>query len=283
VAREDEELEIPHPWDPPTAAVLGLVHVGALLAPGYFSWSGLILCLVLYVVTCLGITLGYHRLLTHRSYRAHRSLELALAALATLACQGGPVTWVAVHRLHHAKSDRPGDPHGAQHGFWWSHIGWMLTRPPHKIDPGLKERMAPDILRDPWLRRLDRFQLVWAGISALVLYGLGGWSWLLWGGCLRLVLTYHATWLVNSAAHLYGYRSHATADRSTNCWWVALLTFGEGWHNNHHAFPTSARHGLGPREWDVSYWILSIWQRLGWVSDLKVPRGTRRENLAAVC
>ena len=279
----EDEVEVPHPWDPPTAAVLGLVHVGAVLALKHFSWSGLVLCLVLYVVTCLAITLGYHRLLTHRSYRAGRVLELTLASLATLACQGGPATWVAVHRLHHAKSDRPGDPHGAQHGFWWSHIGWMLTRPPHKIDPKMKERLAPDILRDPWLRLLDSYQLVWAGLSALLLYALGGWSWLLWAGCMRLVLTYHATWLVNSAAHLYGYRSHPTNDRCTNCWWVALLTFGEGWHNNHHAFPTSARHGLGPREFDVSYWILRVWQRLGWVSDLKLPRRAQRETLAAVC
>ena len=278
-----EEVEVPHPWDPPTAAVLGSVHVGAVLALRYFSWSGLALCLILYVVTCLGITLGYHRLLTHRSYRAARALELLLAVVAGLACQGGPATWVAVHRMHHAKSDRPGDPHGAQHGFWWAHLGWMLSRPPHKLDPTMKERLAPDVLRDPWLRRLDRYHFGLAAFSAGLLYWMGGWSWLLWGGCFRLVLTYHATWLVNSAAHLYGYRNHDTADRSTNCWWVAMLTFGEGWHNNHHAFPTSARHGLGPREFDVSYWILKVWQRLGWVSDLKQPRKPGRETLAAVC
>lgn len=277
-----EEPEVPHPWDPPTAVVLGLVHVGAVLAMYHFTWSGLVICLVLYAVTCLAITLGYHRLLTHRSYRAVRPLELGLAALAGLACQGGPATWVAVHRQHHAKSDRPGDPHGAQHGFWWSHVGWMLHRPPHKLDPTIKQRLAPDILRDPWLARFDRFHLVWAGLSALVLYALGGWSWLLWGGCFRLTLTYHATWLVNSAAHLYGYRSHATSDSSTNCWWVALLTFGEGWHNNHHAFPASARHGLGPREWDVSYAILRLMQRRGWVWDLRLPK-PERETLARVC
>lgn len=253
--------------------MLGLVHLGSGLALLHFSWSGLVLCLLLYVLTCLGITLGYHRLLTHRSYRAHPALEVLLVALAGLACQGGPATWVAVHRLHHARSDQDGDPHGAQKGFWWSHMGWMLTRPPHKLDPGIKSRMAPDILKDPWLAGFDRYHFGWAALSALALWAWGGWSWLLWGGCFRLMLTYHATWLVNSAAHLYGYRSHDTGDRSTNCWWVALLTFGEGWHNNHHAFPSSARHGLARHEFDVSYAILKCLGHLGLVWDLKgIPK-----------
>jgi fatty-acid desaturase len=251
--------------------VLGLVHLGGLLAPLYFSWSGLVLCLTLYALTCLSITLGYHRLLTHRSYRAIRPLEIGLTALAGLACQGGPATWVAVHRLHHSHADRPGDPHGAHKGFWNAHMGWMLRRPPHKLDPALKQRFAPDILKDPALAFLDRSHFLWAALSGLALFKLGGLSWLLWGGCMRLVLTYHATWLVNSAAHLFGYRSHATNDNSTNCWWVAWLTFGEGWHNNHHAFPASARHGLGPREWDASYALLKLWEGWGWVSELKAP------------
>lgn len=276
-----EEPEIPHPWDPPTAAVLGTVHVGALLAPWYFSWSGLFLCLLLYTATCLGITLGYHRLLTHRSFKARRWLEIVLAALAGLACQGGPVTWVAIHRMHHAKADKHGDPHGANHGFWWAHMGWMLTRPPHKLDPTMRERMCGDLLRDPVLRVLDQGHFLWAALSGLLLYAIGGWSWLLWGGCARLALTYHATWLVNSAAHMYGYRSHSTGDLSTNCWWVAMLTFGEGWHNNHHAFPASARHGLGRWEIDLSYLLLRAMERFGWVSDLKGVPSSRRVGASA--
>lgn len=261
--------------------MLGLVHLGSGLAFLHFSWSGLAICAVLYVLTCLGITLGYHRLLTHRSYRAHPALEVFLVALAGLACQGGPATWVAVHRLHHAKSDQHGDPHGAHRGFWWSHMGWMLTRPPHKLDPAMKNRMAPDILRDPWLRRFEGYHFVWAALSAAALYALGGWSWVLWGGCFRLMLTYHATWLVNSAAHLYGYRSHDTGDRSTNCWWVAVLTFGEGWHNNHHAFPTSARHGLAKHEVDISYMVLKLLRYLGLVSHLKgIPQQRCRPEVA---
>lgn len=275
-----EEPELPHPWDPPTATVLALVHLGALAALWHWSWSGLALCLALYGVTCLAITLGYHRLLTHRAYRAQPWLEVALAGAAGWACQGGPATWVAVHRLHHARSDQPEDPHGAQHGFWWAHMGWMLTRPPHKLDPELKKRYAPDVLRDPALAWLDRNHFFWAASSGLVLFTLGGWSWLLWGGCVRLVLTYHATWLVNSAAHIYGYRSHDTPDRSTNCWWVALLTFGEGWHNNHHAFPASARHGLAPHEIDLSFLLLKLFRHLGWVWDLKgVPASRRAESV----
>jgi fatty-acid desaturase len=271
IASSPEEVEVPHPWDKPTAVVLTIVHLGAVASPFFFSRSGLLLAVVLYTVACLGITLGYHRLLTHRSFRCRRWVEVALVGMAALACQGGPSTWVAVHRLHHARSDKPGDPHGSHRGFWYSHMGWMLSRPPHKLDPALKARFAPDVERDPVLRFMDRMHFVFAALTAITLYSLGGWSWLFWGGFVRMTATYHATWLVNSASHLYGYRSHSTQDRSTNNWWVALITFGEGWHNNHHAFPSSARQGLSWWEVDISWLILQGLTRLGLVWDCKLP------------
>ena len=279
--RDGDDDDLPHPWDLPTAAVLIVTHVGALAAPFFVTTGAAALAVLLYCLTCLGITLGYHRLLTHRSFRCPRWLEIVLTMMAGLACQGGPSTWVAVHRMHHAHSDRPGDPHGAHKGFLWAHMGWMLTRPPHKLDPAMKLRFAPDIERDPVLRCIDRLHFVYAVFTAATLYLLGGLPWLVWGYFLRLTCTYHATWLVNSASHTFGYRSYQTGDRSTNCWWVALLTFGEGWHNNHHAFPASARHGLRWWEVDLSWLTLQALHRLGLVWDCKLPSPNSRVQAVA--
>ncbi|MEW6277426.1 MAG: fatty acid desaturase [Candidatus Eremiobacterota bacterium] len=269
----------PHPWDWPTAIVLWSVHVGALAAPFTFSWSGLAVCLVLYAVTAMGVTLAYHRLLTHRSFKTPRWFEYLLTVAGAQACQGGPIGWVAVHRLHHGHSDRPGDPHGADKGFWWSHMGWMMSKPPHKLDPLMRTRMARDLEADAFHRWLDRGYILAAVGLGFLLLKLGGWSWVVWGMFVRLVLVYHATWLVNSAAHKFGYRSHRTNDLSTNCWWVALLTFGEGWHNNHHAYPASARHGLRFWEVDVSYMAIKLFERMGLVWDIKLaPEKAFRAN-----
>lgn len=266
----DDDEGPPHPWDWPTAIVLWSVHVGALFAPFTFSWSGLAVCLLLYPMTAMGITLAYHRLLTHRSYKCPKWFEYLITFIGGQACQGGPIGWVAVHRLHHGHSDRPGDPHSAAKGFWWAHMGWMLSKPPHKMDAQLRTRMARDLESDPVMRFIEKTYILCAIGLGFVLLKLGGWSWVVWGMFVRLVIVYHVTWLVNSAAHTFGYRLHKTNDRSTNCWWVALLTFGEGWHNNHHAFPASSRHGLKPWEVDVSYLMLLLWKKLGLVWDLKM-------------
>lgn len=268
----------PHPWDWPTAIVLGAVHLGALLAPFTFSWSGLAVCVVLYALTAMGITLGYHRLLTHRSYKCPKWLEYAISFMALQACQGGPISWTAVHRIHHKRADQEGDPHGAHEGFWWSHMGWMFSQPPRTLDPRVRQRMAPDLEGDPGHRFLDRYFLLLVAGLGFTLYSLGGLSWLVYGMFVRLTLVYHATWLVNSAAHKFGYRSHETRDLSTNCWWVAALTFGEGWHNNHHAFPHSARHGLSWWEVDLTYLTIRGLQRVGLVWDVKLPRARSLEG-----
>lgn len=262
----------PHPWDYRTILVLLVVHLGALWAPFTFSWSGLLVGLVLYAATAMGITLGYHRLLTHQSYRARPWLARLIVFLASQSAQAGPAVWVAIHRQHHANSDRDDDPHDASQGFWWSHLGWMLKLTPRRLDDSFTRRLARDVLEDPFYAFLDRFFMPLCGVTAALLYLLGGWSWLVWGMFVRIAAVFHATWLVNSAAHRYGYRSYPTADLSTNCWWVALLTFGEGWHNNHHAFPRSARHGLAWWEIDLSWLVLSGLARLGLVEKVQLPR-----------
>ena len=249
--------------------MVGSVHAGALLAPFFFEPGAVLLALFLYALNCLGITTGYHRLLTHRSFKCKKWLGRLLVLAGALSAQAGPAAWVAIHRLHHAKSDRPEDPHNAARGFWWSHMGWIFRLTPRRMDPDFTRRLARDILEDPFYAFLDRHFFALCLTSGVLLYGLGGWPWVFWGMFLRIAAVFHATWLVNSAAHRYGYRSHETQDLSTNCWWVALLTFGEGWNNNHHAFPTSARHGMRWWEVDLSWMLIRTFQRLGWVWDIK--------------
>ncbi len=250
---------------------------GVVLAPFTFSWSGLAICLGLYLASAIGVTMGYHRLLTHRSFKTGRAIEYVLTLLGTLANQGGPLKWVAVHRVHHQHSDTADDPHSPRDGWWWSHLLWWMPRIPRLDDPQLYERYVADLARDPVHRMFQRCHVVLPLALAALLYGAGeawgglGLSWLVWGMFVRTSLVHHATWLVNSATHLWGYRSHQTRDDSTNLWWVALLTLGEGWHNNHHAFPRSARHGLRWWEVDVTYWLIRALSWVGLAKQIHVP------------
>jgi fatty-acid desaturase len=268
---QDDVEGPPHPWDWRTLLVLITVHSGALLAPFYCNLSAVAVALALYFVTALGITLGYHRLLTHRSFKATPWCERLFVFLASQSAQAGPATWVAIHRAHHASSDREGDPHNSARGFWWAHMGWMLKLTPRRLDPKFTARLAPDILNDPFHAFIDRHFFHLCLVTGLLLFKLGGWPWVIWGMFVRVAAVFHATWLVNSAAHTYGYRSHPTRDRSTNCWWVALLTLGEGWHNNHHAFPASARHGLRWWELDLTWETIQLLKRAGWAWAIKAP------------
>ncbi|MBC8122892.1 MAG: fatty acid desaturase [Gemmatimonadaceae bacterium] len=248
------------------------VHVGALFSFFTFSWSALALTVFLHWITGgVGVTLCYHRLLTHRSFTVPRPLEYFLALLGTLSMQGGPIMWVAHHRIHHAHSDTSKDPHDSSKGFWWSHMGWMFFQPKDRMDYDLYSRHAKDLARDPVHRFLNRYMLHLQILFGLGLYLIGGWSFVIYGIFVRLVLVYHTTWLVNSACHMWGYRSYETDDRSTNLWWSALLTYGEGWHNNHHAMPRSARHGLRWWEVDMTYWVIWTLARLGLARDLHLP------------
>lgn len=256
---------------------IALIHVGALVAPFTFSWSGLAVCLGLYVVTGLGVTMGYHRLLTHRSFKTPRIVEYFLTVLGTLANQGGPLQWVATHRVHHAHSDEEGDPHSPRHGGWWAHMFWWMRFDPVIDDPRFRLQYVRDLVKYPFHRFLEHCHFVLPLLLAVLLFTLGevcgglGLSWLIWGIFVRTTLVYHATWLVNSATHLWGYRSHQTGDDSTNLWWVALVSFGEGWHNNHHAFQRSARHGLRWWELDVTYLMIRLMSFVGLAREIHLP------------
>jgi stearoyl-CoA desaturase (delta-9 desaturase) len=268
-----------------TGVALAIVHLGACAAvlPAFFTWSGLLVALVLYYLTgAIGICLGYHRLLTHRSMRVARPLEHAIAMLGVLAMQGGPIGWVGTHRAHHAFSDTERDPHDSRRGFLWSHMAWLYRSNPARLTAAEEVRYAPDLAADPYYRFLDLTAPAWQVILGIVLFWTGGWSWVVWGMFVRLVVTYHATWLVNSGAHLVGYRTYRTPgrDRSSNAWWVALVAWGEGWHNNHHAFPFSARHGIRWFEIDVTWWTIKALAFFHIALDVKLPTATmldRRE------
>ena len=228
-----------------------------------------------FVASCLGITLCYHRLLSHRSFKTPKWFEYVLATCGCLAWQGGPIGWVGTHRMHHQHSDTEHDPHSPNHGFTWAHVLWFMHRYHHGVH---RRQAATDLLKDRGLRFLDTYS--WLPIVGLILVLFaGGWawgtfvsghtgwvtgaSWVVWAVALRTVVFFHLTWFVNSAGHTWGYQNYKdTGDRSTNLWWLALFSFGEGWHNNHHANPRSAAHGLRWFEFDITYYTIKV---LGWV------------------
>ena len=253
--------------------VLVILHAGALAALFMFNWRAFAVAVILhYMAVGLGISMGYHRLHTHRSYRIPRPLEYFLAFCGTLSLEGGPIFWVATHRIHHQYSDKPGDPHSPRDGAWWSHIGWLLTGESKHNNTKLMAKYAPDLAKDPFYANLNTYHWVPIVVVSIALFAIGGWPMLLWGTCARLVFGLHSTWAVNSATHMWGGRRFQTRDDSTNLWWVALLTFGEGWHNNHHAHPTSARHGLAWYEFDISWITISVLKRLGIARAVRVAK-----------
>jgi stearoyl-CoA desaturase (delta-9 desaturase) len=258
-----------------TLIVFALFHVGAIAAFFNFTWPAFWVAVFLYwFATGLGISLGYHRLHTHRSYHCPRWMEYLFAVCGTLTLEGGPIYWVATHRLHHQKSDKPGDPHSPREGLWWAHAGWIISGDTNHNNTPLMSKYAPDLGRDPFYCWLNTWH--WTPIVALsvLLFAIGGWPMFLWGVCLRVVAGLHATWAVNSATHAWGSRRFSTRDDSRNNWLVALVTFGEGWHNNHHAHPTSARHGLAWYEFDISWISLKLLKAVGLAKSIKVARTT---------
>jgi fatty-acid desaturase len=261
----------------PSLIWIGGLHLGALLAfvPAFFSWKALAVGVVMHWLSGgIGICMCYHRLLTHRSFATRPQwLEYVLTAIGCMASEGGPVGWVADHRKHHAHSDEETDVHTPHRGFWWAHMFWWLTPEPESMHtPEYFQRWAPDLYKDPVLRWMDRWFFIFPIASAVTLYLLGGMPFLVWGFFVSSVAVLHTTWLVNSATHVWGYRSHKTRDDSTNLWWVALLTYGEGWHNNHHAYQTSARHGLRWWEIDMTYIGIRVMSLLGLAHSVKLPR-----------
>jgi stearoyl-CoA desaturase (delta-9 desaturase) len=244
-------------------------HLGALAALFYFWWSALLAFLIVWILAQnVGIAMGYHRLLTHRGYSTPKWLEYSIATCGTLALQGGPIYWVAVHRIHHKHTDKPGDPHSPRDGKWWSHMGWILNGS-LRNETGALRRYAPDLTRERYYRWLNRYHWVPLTVVGLFLFAFGGWSWLLWGAVLPATVGFHVTWMVNSVTHLWGSRRFSTSDDSRNNLLVALLTGGEGWHNNHHAHPVSARHGLAWYEIDVNYYGICLLETLGLATHIK--------------
>jgi sn-1 stearoyl-lipid 9-desaturase len=236
---------------------ISMIHLGVVLAPFTFTWSGLVVSLVLYLLTVIGVTMGFHRLLTHRSFQTPRPVEYFLTVLGCLANQGGSLQWVATHRAHHAHSDADGDPHSPRDGAWWAHVLWWMPFDATLDNPAQRLRYVKDLARDPVHRFLDHCQVPLQLLLAATLFVLGqawgsaGLSWLVWGIFVRMTLSYHVTWLV--------------------MWWVALLSFGEGWHNNHHAFPRSARHGLRWWEIDVTYLLIRLLGFVALASHVHLP------------
>jgi stearoyl-CoA desaturase (delta-9 desaturase) len=254
---------------------LGLVAIGWQSAKGGIPWYDPAAFLVLYVLTGLGVTVGFHRYFTHRSFATNRPVRALLAIFGSAAIEGPIISWVADHRKHHVFSDREGDPHSphvghgeqrfhALRGLLHAHVGWLFIH----TDRGAKARYAPDLMKDPLIRFVDRTFLVWAVAGLAVPFGLGvavggtvkaGLTALLWGGALRMLVLHHVTYSINSLCHFFGRRRFDTGDESRNLAWLAPFSFGEAWHNNHHAFPTSAAHGLRRLERTLDPSAAVIW------------------------
>ncbi len=256
-----------------TAFFMAAFHIGAVVALFFFSWKALIVALLLWWVSAgVGVGMGYHRLLTHRAYKTPKWVEYCLTIFATLALEGGPVFWVATHRIHHRFSDVAGDPHSPRDGKWWSHMGWILTGKSMHHDTTTLIRYVPDLARDKFHIWITTYHYVPMVVLGAILLAGEGLSVFLWGIFLRTVVGLHGTWLVNSATHLWGSRRFPTRDMSTNNWWVALVSFGEGWHNNHHAHPTSARHGLKWYEIDLNWYCIRVLKVLGLATQIKLMK-----------
>jgi stearoyl-CoA desaturase (delta-9 desaturase) len=263
--------------DWPSVIWIGGVHLAALLAPFYFTWSGLAICLALYWVTGgLGVCLGYHRLLTHGSFQTTKPMRFLFALLGGVSGEGSAIDWVANHRKHHAFSDQDGDPHTPRDGGWWAHMLWIFPQHTREELAAHTKRWAPDLVKDKGVVFLHKTFLVWHILLGSALLGAGwtffdrftGVSWLIWGLAVRMVIVFHITWLVNSASHMWGYRNYETTDDSRNLWWVGLLAFGEGWHNNHHAYQRMAAHGHRWWELDPTYWVIRGLESVGLAWDV---------------
>jgi len=261
---------------------IAALHLGCIAAPFYFSWEGLGLMLFMHWVTgCVGVTLGFHRLLTHSSFQTWKPVRYFLATVGGFAGEGDVIEWVANHRQHHAHSDQEHDPHSPRDGSWWSHMWWLCWTFPSEAQTRHHKRWAPDLVKDRGMVWVGRMflpsQFFLGGLIMAAGYGIGllqgaanPWfmatSFVVWGVFVRMVAVLHTTWFVNSASHMWGYRNYETTDDSKNNWWVAIIAYGEGWHNNHHAWPRMAPHGHRWWEFDLTFRIIRLmqWTGLAW-------------------
>lgn len=276
------------------------IHLLSMLAfvPWFFSWTGLVLFLVgVPVYGILGITLCYHRLLTHQGLVCPKWLERAFAVLGVCNLQDTPARWVAIHRMHHKHADEQPDPHTPLVNFFWSHIGWVIVRHREHSDVRFFEQYARDVLRDPFYLFLERkLAWFWVYCAHAMLYFAGGFAagWLaqgtwqaglqfglslvVWGVFVRTVVNWHGTWAVNSVTHLWGYRNYETSDDSRNHWFIGIMAFGEGWHNNHHADQRAAVHGHRWWEFDSTYLVIRLLEALGLAKNVVLPKVWRETN-----
>jgi len=222
------------------------------------NWTDLILLATMYTLIAFGVTVGYHRMLTHRSFKPHPVVKFILLVLGSMAWEGSALQWAATHTKHHAQADREGDPHSPIEGFFHAHVGWLFKD--RDADPKVYSK---HLLKDPIIVFVSRTFFLWAVLALVIPFAIGGWQGLLWGGLVRVFLTHHVTWSVNSVCHTFGKREFETNDLSRNEWIVGLLGFGEGWHNNHHAFPRSAFHGLHWWQFDFSGYVIWTLERFG--------------------
>jgi sn-1 stearoyl-lipid 9-desaturase len=252
-----------------TVIGLAVFHTLAVVALFYFSWANLGAALLLWWAGgSLGIGIGYHRLLTHRGFKTSKFVEYILSILGTLTVQSGPLTWVTTHRIHHAFTETEKDPHSPLNGAFWAHMGWILRGTAQNHSWATKVRYCPDITKDAFQVTLDKYSYVPTIIVAIGLFAIGGLPMVLWGIFLKTVIGWHFTWLVNSATHMWGSRRFETRDTSRNNGLIAAITWGEGWHNNHHAHPRSARHGLAWYEIDINWITIFAMEKLGLVNQV---------------
>ena len=258
------------------------MHAGAIAAPFFFNWQSLATCVVLHWFTAsIGICLGYHRFLSHKSFKLVSPARFITLMAGSLSGEGSPLAWTATHRLHHQRSDLPGDPHSPLVSAVWSHLTWLFLKRTPSEQQSLYKKYTPDLMNDPMLQFFEKTYFLWLVASGIVLWMIGGLPMLLWGLCFRMVMVYHGTWFVNSATHLWGYRNYDVRDESRNLWWVAIWAYGEGWHNNHHAHPHVAPAGHKWWELDPTWWSIKTLRFFGLAYDVDDRIPTTREPAAA--
>ncbi|CAI0395806.1 unnamed protein product [Linum tenue] len=267
-------------WDKIAVVSVSATHLLGFCGLFCFSWSRFGAALLIGIVTSLfGINLSYHRHLTHKSFKLPKWLEYSFAYCGVHALQGDPLSWVSNHRFHHQYTDTERDPHSPVVGFWHSHMGWIFDSSSIKEKCGKRGNVG-DLEKQAFYRWIRKTYVIHPLSLAILLYSLGGFPYICWGIGVRVVCCYHATWSVNSAAHIWGSQDWNTNDLSRNNWWVAIMTFGEGWHNNHHAFNNSARHGLEWWQIDVTWYVVKFLQAMGLAYDVKLPTLVQREKMA---
>lgn len=254
-------------WTTLTGVII--FHILAVVALFTFSWANLVAASILWwIAGGLGIGVGYHRLLTHRGFKVPKWVEYSLSVFGTLAVQSGPLSWVTTHRIHHAFTDTDKDPHSPRNGTYWSHIGWIFRGTAQNQSWATMQRYCPDFANDRFHQVLNKYYWVPTVIVAAILFAIGGLSMVLWGVFLKTVVGWHSTWMVNSATHLWGTRRFDSRDDSRNNPLVAALTFGEGWHNNHHTYPRSAKHGMAWYEVDINWMTIRVLKMFGLAKDV---------------